>query len=111
MKAELVLASFDAAAEAGRPYRVSHGEAAAIRALVAERDELRRSVQILEGTVERVVPERDKYREWAATFIALWSATYAQRHGAPSTSHVVAEHYDVMAECGCRMDDFVRWEP
>ena len=63
------------------------------------------------AALRAVIAERDRYRQLAGTFVALWSVTYAQRHGAPSDAHVRAEHYDLMAECGCRMDDFVRWEP
>ena len=61
--------------------------------------------------VRALIAERDKFRKLAATFLPCWAVIYAERHGAPSASHIVAQHYDQMVECGCRMDDFVRWEP
>ena len=61
--------------------------------------------------IERLAKERDKYREIAGAFIAMHAVRVAADQGAPSDRHVNFGHYDLMAECGCRMDDFVRWEP
>lgn len=40
-------------------------------------------------------------------FCAPWAATYARDYGLPD-GHLHPVHYDILARCGARMDDFIR---
>lgn len=46
-------------------------------------------------------------KEAAMPFVALWAAQYAAEHGLPD-KHMFAGHYDLLADLGARMCDFVR---
>ena len=71
--------------------KTSHAEqAAAIRALIAE---------------------RDKFRKLAADALPFMAKSISHFSGAPDNRHIIARYYDMMVEAGCDMDDFVRWEP
>ena len=63
----------------------------------------------LADEIKRLRAENDKLREIARSFVALWSITYAYGQDAPTWKHLIDEHYDLLAELGARMDDFVRW--
>jgi hypothetical protein len=40
-------------------------------------------------------------------FCAPWAAQYAEMFGLPA-GHLHPTHYDILAKCGARMDDFTR---
>ena len=57
----------------------------------------------------RLRAENEELRSCVIAFCAPHAATYARDHGLPDR-HLFAEHYDILAKAGARMDDFVRSE-
>ncbi len=49
----------------------------------------------------------EELKGWVVAFGAMWCSKYAAEHGLP-VGHLHPDHYDILADCGARMDDFVR---
>jgi hypothetical protein len=48
-----------------------------------------------------------RLRAEVVTFGVLWAVPYAESRGLPR-GHLFPDHYDMLAKCGARMDDFTR---
>jgi hypothetical protein len=49
-----------------------------------------------------------RLKGWVVAFGAPWAARYGEDHFGPG--HMAPEHYDILKECGARMDSFIRAE-
>lgn len=59
------------------------------------------------AAIVALTAERDALRDDVKAFLPMWAVEYARRYGLPD-SHLHPQHYDRMAEIGCRMDNFTR---
>lgn len=87
-----------------------------VKALVMERDgwaDLAVFYHTREGAADRiealaaVIAERDALRDEVKAYLGAWAGEYARRTGLPD-GHLHPQHFDRMAELGCRMDSFTR---
>jgi hypothetical protein len=69
----------------------------------------RRAFEYCADTIAALRAEVDGLREELRAFLPVWAVTYAKFLGLPD-SHLHPQHFDRMAELGCRMDDFTRAE-
>ena len=60
--------------------------------------------------VERLRAEIGDLKSSVVAFAAPWAVTYARDMGLPDL-HLHPTHYDILAKCGARMDDFTRAAP
>ncbi len=58
---------------------------------------------------ELLVAEIEELRACVIAFGAPWAVNYAADFGFPP-GHLHPTHYDILARCGARMNDFVRGE-
>ena len=56
-----------------------------------------------------LLDEREDLRSAVIALCRPWAVTYSKMMGFPQ-HHIAAGHYDLLAKCGARMDDFVRHE-
>lgn len=59
--------------------------------------------------INAVIAERDALREEVKAYLGAWAGEYARRMGLPD-GQLHPQHFDRLAELGCRMDSFTRAE-
>jgi hypothetical protein len=71
---------------------------------------------VIEDKLDRIIAENAALREeiatlkaWVLPFLAIHAVEQARLAGTPNVLR--PSHYDMLAECGARMDDFTRGEP
>ena len=67
----------------------------------------RRDVILAASLLFSLAEENERLRSCVVSFLAPWAVRYADDFGLPK-GHLHASHYDLLAECGARMDDFTR---
>lgn len=77
------------------------------RLLLALADENDRLNHEMEATKEAARAREAILRGWVVAFCAPIAGKYAQDFGLPD-GHLHPRHYDILEECGARMDDFTR---
>ncbi len=78
----------------------------AIEETIAGEAEVRRNHLALIG---RLQAENADLKQSVIAFCAPWAVQYARDHELPS-GNLWSVHYDILARCGARMDDFTRHE-
>jgi hypothetical protein len=95
--------------------------AATLRAIAAERDaakvaaannwqhylDFKRAADRYEADRDRLAAENADLKISVIAFGAPWAVQWARDFGMPD-GYLHPEHYDLLAKCGARMDDFTR---
>lgn len=60
-----------------------------------------------DARVKQLEAENADLKQSVIAFVGPWAAKYARLHGLPD-GHLHPTHFDLLAKCGARMDEFTR---